>query len=506
MTETNNTLEPEFSRIREQLQVPSYFPEEVVAAAQYAAENPIKFEREDKRHIPFITIDPPESRDLDQAFFAERDGEGYRVYYAISDVASFVERGSPIEAEALSRGVTLYSPDIRTPLYPQALCENAGSLLPNVERPAIIFTFSLTKDASETLLSVRRGWIQSRAKLGYPSVGEHLRAERESPGSGAMRGHDWSEALTLLEEIGRKRQLLEVQRGGVSLQIKTQHVQRSAAALMGYRLILEVQEDIEGWNAQISLMTGMAAAALMRKHNVGLLRVLDPPREDKVAALRLTARTLQVPWADEQDYVSFIRSLDPKNPIHTAVMYHATTVMGGARYESFMGEAPPNIRHAAIAAFYAHVTAPLRRLADRYVLDLLVELSTNGEHSHRSDLTDILPTLPEVMSNAERRAKQLEAAMVDFAEAKLLAHRTGESFDASIIKLRNDKVTVQLKDPPVRADMISQKLPPSMKIEVVDKSARVRIGSISFTLGDSIRVKLVSVELNARTVTFLPVL
>ena len=504
MTETKNALESEFTQIREQLQVPPAFPEEVLREAQQAAAAPLPFAREDRRDLPFVTIDPPESRDLDQAYFAERTQRGYRVYYAISDVASFVPRGSVIEASAFTRGVTLYSPDLRTPLYPQALCEGAGSLLPNVERPSILFTFDLDHAARETLLSVKRVWIQSRAKLSYQGVGAHLRAEREQPGSGAMNGLLWSEALSLLEEIGRKRQQLEMDRGGVSLQIKTQHVQRSAAALMGYHLILEDPEDIENWNAQISLMTGMAAATLLRKHQIGLLRVLDPPREDKVEALRLTARALQVPWPEESDYVSFIRSLDPKNPVHTAVMYHATSVMGGARYEAFSGEAATTCRHAAIASFYAHVTAPLRRLADRYVLDLLVALSDEAKPG--PELTDILPALPEVMANAERRAKNVEATMVDFAEARMLSDRTGEVFEASIIKLRKDKITVQLKEPPVRADITPTKLPPSVKIETLDKSARVKVGALELSLGDTLQVRLLEVNLNSRSVVFAPIL
>ena len=504
MSETKNTLEVEFTQIREQLQVPPAFPEAVIEAAQQAAAVPLPFVRADRRDLPFVTIDPPESRDLDQAFFAERTSAGYLVYYAISDVASFVPRGAEIEAEAFTRVVTLYSPDLRTPLYPQALCEGAGSLLPNVDRPSILFTIALDLEAKDTLISVQRVWVQSRAKLSYQGVGAHLRAEREKPGSGTMNGLPWSEALSLLEEIGRKRQQQELDRGGVSLQIKTQHVQRSAAALMGYHLILEDPEDIENWNAQISLMTGMAAASLLREHHIGLLRVLDPPREDKVEALRLTAQALRVPWPAEHDYVSFIRSLDPKNPMHTAVMYHATSVMGGARYEAFEGEAPNSCRHAAISAFYAHVTAPLRRLADRYVLDLLVALSNNEKPS--PELTEILPRLPEVMANAERRAKNLESTMVDFAEARMLSDHIGELFEASIIKLREGKITVQIKEPPVRADITPNRLPPTIKIETLDKSARVKLGALELSLGDTLQVRLLEVNINTRAVLFVPVL
>ena len=96
--------------------------------------------------------------------------------------------------------------------------------------------------------------------------------------------------------------------------------------------------------------------------------------------------------------------------------------------------------------------------------------------------------------------------MVDFAEARMLHERIGESFEASIIKLRQDKITVQLKEPPVRADITPNRLPPEVKIEMLDKSARVKIGERELALGSSLQVRLLEVNLTARAVVFVPVL
>ena len=75
-----------------------------------------------------MTIDPAGSRDLDQAFHAERRPHGFRVRYAIADVAAFVAPGGALDREAFARGVTLYLPDGRAPLYPDVLGEGAASL------------------------------------------------------------------------------------------------------------------------------------------------------------------------------------------------------------------------------------------------------------------------------------------------------------------------------------------------------------------------------------------
>src|SRR5699024_8483847 len=121
------------------------FPEAALAEARGAAENPDLPER-DETGLPFITIDPPRSMDLDQAMHIERDGEGYRVRYAIADVPAFVEPGGALDTEVRLRGQTIYCPDTRVPLHPTELSEGAASLLPDSERPAYVWDMRLTPE------------------------------------------------------------------------------------------------------------------------------------------------------------------------------------------------------------------------------------------------------------------------------------------------------------------------------------------------------------------------
>ncbi len=489
---------PEFQHIRDTLIIPAEFAPDVLAEAEAVAQH--DFSAYPNRHeVPFLTIDPPTSRDLDQAFFAARRGIGYEVKYAIADVGFFVARGSALEQEAWQRGLTLYSPDLKTPLYPSLLSEGAASLLPDVARPAIVFSFALNARAEVESFTLERAIIRSRAKLAYPDVSAHLDAERTAPNSGALAGHDWSEALTLLEEIGRQREQLEAERGGVSLRIPAQQVERWSTALHGYRLAFEESSEVEGWNAQISLMTGMAAAQLMIEHGVGLLRALDPPRAERVQMLRLTARALRIHWPDEMQYDAFVRSLDPKLPLHAVMLHQAARVTGGARYIAFEGEG--SARHSAIAALYAHVTAPLRRLADRYVLDLLVELASGNTPSQ--ELIETLHELPRVMSNADRLSRQLEAAILDFAEARLMEHRVGEVFNAMVIGLRQESVTVQMTDPPLRT-MIPVTVWSSQRDDATlsNDGATLEVAGTHITLGQMLRLKLEAANPKARTLNF----
>ncbi|HQR39109.1 MAG TPA: RNB domain-containing ribonuclease [Blastocatellia bacterium] len=501
--------ELDLSRLREQLGVRTEFPEAVRAAADEASRRPPDPDRSrdgrvDARDVPFVTVDPAGSRDLDQAFFARRAEGDVDVLYAIADVGHFVDRGGTIEAEAFERGVTFYSPDEKTPLYPTALSENGASLLPDVDRPCILFTIRVATDGTATLQALDRAVIRSRVALAYEDVSVHLGAERHAPGSGMFAGNEWSESLGLLEVVGRLRQAAEVARGGVSLPISAQHVQRWSAALTGYRLSFNNPDDVEGWNAQISLMTGICAAGLMRSNKVGLLRVLDPPAADRVRSLRLTATALGIRWPDEWSYAEFIRSLDPTRELDASVIFQASGIVGGARYEEFEGEASPALRHSAIADFYAHVTAPMRRLADRYALDLVVDLAAGRMPSAES--LDTLRRLPDVMQAATRKASSLESSIVDHAEAALLAGRVGETFRALVVRVRADRLTVQIPDPPVRTN-----IPARVAFECSVDGAHPRLtedgsaladATTRLALGDWIDLRLAGADTEAGKLSF----
>src|SRR5262245_14352003 len=134
MTQISSLPDNDFQRIRDELRVPREFPAPVLAEAEASAQRAPRAQYTDLSAVPFITIDPPGSRDLDQAFFMAKLAEGYQVRYAIADVGFFVARGGALEHEAWRRGETLYSPDLKTPLYPPALSESGASLLPDVLR------------------------------------------------------------------------------------------------------------------------------------------------------------------------------------------------------------------------------------------------------------------------------------------------------------------------------------------------------------------------------------
>jgi VacB/RNase II family 3'-5' exoribonuclease len=464
----NDELRKGIAKIQQEQEVSVEFPPEVQAAAEKAATAP-RLPDTDLTDLEFVTIDPESALDLDQAMHLERTNDGYLVHYAIADVAAFVEAGDPVDVAAHERGETLYGADSKVPLHPKVLSEDAASLLPDRVRPALVWTIALDKDGAITDARVERALVRSRAKLSYDGVQRDIDAGTAS------------DMIGILGEVGRLRLQQEADRGGISLPKPEQVI-----VIDGESWSLEFREmrPVEAWNAQISLLTGIAAADIMIKGKVGILRTLPAADQRAVDRLRRTARALKVDWPREMAYPAFVRSLDPSLPNHAAMTVACTTLLRGAGYAAFDGEVPAVPEHAALATTYAHVTAPLRRLVDRYGQECCVALCA-GEPVP-AWVTDALADLPRTMQESGRRAHTYENAVNDLVEAEVLKDSVGERFTGVVLEAERDdpkKGDVQVADPAVDAKVTSdQRLPVGEEATVVLVTADPATRKVAFRL------------------------
>lgn len=452
----------DFAALREDLSVPGDFASDVVADAQWAAYH-VELPDDDASDIPFVTIDPAGSRDLDQAVHISRDGDGYLVRYAIADVASFVRPGSALDEETQRRGETLYFPDARVPLHPPVLSEGAASLLPGQLRPAVLWQITLDSAGRPTHVDVRRARVRSTAQLDYAVVQRGLE-------SGTL-----PDAVTLLQDVGVRRLALARARHAINLDLPQEEVEKDGSA---WRLAIRKPQAVEDYNAEISLLTGMCAASLMLEHGHGILRTLPEPDEGALRSLRRAARALRVEWPDGAQPGDVLATLDRGDPRHVVLFEHATSLLRGAGYTAFDGTAPEHRRHAGIGAPYAHVTAPLRRLVDRYAIEICLALQ--AEQPVPQWVRDRLDTLPTTMRDADHRAHEIERAVVDATEAWLLHERVGDVFAALVIDADNHAATIILDDPPVRARCAGKNLPVGEKVQVRLIEADVATRAVRF--------------------------
>lgn len=506
--------------LRREMEIPDAFGPEVVTEAEAAARaatdgagGPGSDGRVDLRDLPFLTIDPPGSMDLDQALFLEPAGpaaEGsaaYVVHYAIADVGSFVEPGGAIDTEAHQRGSTFYAPDARTPLHPAALSEGAASLLPGEDRRAAAWRIVLDAAGEIVDATVRRAVVRSRARLTYEEAQARVDALPPVAGTGenaagadASDGSDGTTGtLALLRVVGELRLARERARGGVSLEVPEQEIVAHDDGSFG--LVFRATLPAEGWNAQISLLTGIAAARIMRAGGVGVFRALPDADPRDVARLRRTARALGIDWPRDVEYGDMVPTLDSAQPRHAAFLTEATSLFRGASYEAFGGTGqepgvPDDAAHAAIAAEYAHVTAPLRRLVDRYGTEVCLALCA-GDPVPRWVL-DALPGLPRTMARTGQRASAYDRAIVDVVEAALLAGRVGEVFDGVVVDVEDDRERGRRLEREGGGDAA----PRRGQVVLADPAVRAPVEGTDLPLGDPVRVTLREASVADRRVLF----
>jgi exoribonuclease R len=454
-----------FARIRTEFELPTRFSPAVLEEAERAASAGVsRAGREDVTALPLVTIDPPGARDLDQAMLVERRPGGFRVHYAIADLGAFVTPGGALDHEVRRRGQTLYLPDGNVPLHPAVLSEGAASLLPERVRPAALWTLDCDADGALTAAHVRRAMVRSVARFDYDTVQAAIAAGTPHP------------SLAELPALGRLRRERAVRRGAVELQLPDQEVEPDGRG--GFALVLRPHTEVDAWNAEISLLTGMAAADIMLAGGVGVLRTLPAAQNGAVRWLRRSAHSLGIDWPRTAEAAEVIAGLDPARPEALALFMDATRLLRGAGYTAFDGARPELATHAGLASSYAHVTAPLRRLADRFAAEVCLALC--ADEPVPGWVRAALPELPKLMEGSDALAGKVDKACLDQVEAWVLANRIGQEFDAIVLRAEGGSAEVFLADPPVIAKCAGEGLPE----------------------GETVRVRLVRADADERKVAF----
>ena len=412
--------------------LPDGFPPEVLAEAERGrgARPGAGPDRVDATDIELVTIDPPGSKDLDQARRRRpARGDGFRVHYAIADLGAVVapgrragRRGAPPRADRLpARRLGAAAPAGAVRAAPRACCPDgprAGRAVD--DRPR-------RRGASRSSVDVRRAVVRSRARLDYAGVQADVDAGRLHP------------AIAALPEVGPAAPGAGAcARGAIELELPEQEVVPDAGdgRLDGAGAAAALA--VEDWNAEISLLTGMSAAGSCSTPGSGCCARCPHRTPSAVAALRRTAQRLGIDWPDGATAARGAgRAARRHAPPALALRRAATTLLRGAglhRVRRAAGVAPPadpghgghrravRARHRAAAA----AGGPLRHRG--------VPGASRRASSRADWLRAALPTLPELMAASDALAGKVERACVDRTEAALLAGRVGEAFEVVVLR------------------------------------------------------------------------
>jgi ribonuclease R len=481
--------------------------EKAVAEAEaFGEEVPeaMKEGRTDLRHLPLPTIDPEDARDHDDAVWVERtDNGGYRAWIAIADVSTYVTPGTAIDDEAKERGCSVYLPDRAIPMLPRALSSNLCSLLPGVERLCLCVEAELDAGGHVVSSRVIRGLMKSRAKLTYGGVARALGLSSEAkkePEAEAM-----VEGLRVAYELSRALRSQRMKRGALDFELPEAKVvlheetrepvdvvrrAQDAGVRRAYQLIEELMllanEVVARWSQEREVPT--------------IYRVHAPPDEKKLDRFAKMCEALSIHFdmedtRDPKKLGDLLKSFSdhPLAPVLNSLLLRS---MKQATYDV------TNIGHFGLASKgYLHFTSPIRRYPDLIVHRVVHQVLTDGQPKRDERTREKLAEAALASSIAERRAMEVERAIVDLYRVFLMKDRIGDHFHGTVTAVVGSGVFVQLDAPFVDVLVRLEDLGHD-HWEVDDDGLRVlatRSGDV-VALGDRLLVEVIDAAIMRRTV------
>jgi ribonuclease R len=471
--------------------IPHEFPLAVLDEAAKA--KPAGMEgREDWRAIPFVTIDPADAKDHDDAVHAEADPDvpgGFIVRVAIADVAAYVTPGSALDREALKRGNSVYFPDRVVPMLPERISNDLCSLRENEDRPALAFRMTFGPDGRKSGHSLHRVMIRSVAKLAYPQAQAAI--------DGAPDDKTGPLLETVLKPLYAAFAVLERgrrERGPLELDLPERKILLKPDGTVDRVVIperLAAHRLIEEFMIQANVA---AAETLETARQVLIYRIHDAPSLAKQEALRGFLKTLSM---------SLARGAQLRPAQFNAILAHVE----GSDLETLVNEvvlrsqsqaeySKANIGHFGLnLRRYAHFTSPIRRYADLIVHRALVAAGRLGEGGLTKGEEARLEEISALISAAERRAMAAERDTVDRLVAAHLSGRIGETFDARVSGVARAGVFVQLAA--FGADGFVPVSTLGDDYYVHDEALHALVGSRTgkgYRLGDAVEVSLTDVQ------------
>jgi len=455
--------------------------------------------RRDLRELPLVTIDGADARDFDDAVYARRKNNGWRLVVAIADVSGYVKPASPLDQEAQHRATSVYFPGRVIPMLPEALSNGLCSLNPEVDRLCLVCDMSINEKGQVTRSRFDSAVIRSQARLTYQQVWDWLISGKQDIRNGTP---EVSSSLKDLYSLYQALRRARTRRGAIdfdSTEVKFQFDERGAGADIlpheGNSAHMLIEECMVTANVE-------AANFLLRNDIPAPFRAHEPPPAIKLESLQQFLRGLgiRVPWKvrpEPRDFENIVQQVKGRDdqPLIMAVLLRAQSL---ASYQSV------NTGHFGLALHaYAHFTSPIRRYADllvhRAIHHVLLHRKARG-HVYSSEE---MQKLSELCSHRSRRAAEAEWDVIERLKAFFMEQHIGDEFKGQVTGVTSFGLFVELEKNRVSGLVHITSLPNDYYHfdPVVHRLTGDRSGKV-FQLAQKLRVRVMAVNVDERKIDF----
>ena len=401
--------------------------------------------RTDLRDLPFVTIDPVDAKDHDDAVYAHKDEDeanpgGWIVWVAIADVAHYVTPNSSLDREARDKGNSTYFPDRVEPMLPHVLSSGLCSLQEGENRATLAVRMTFSADGKKIAHKFVRGLMRSAAKLSYEQAQAAIDGtpdDKTGPILEPLLKPLW-EAHACLTRGRNIRQPLHINSPERKITLDTD----GKVIAIEPRKSLDAMQLIE----EMMIQANVSAAETLEKHKTPLIfRVHEAPSLEKIGNLADFLQTLGIPWnkgeAPKTD--RFNKLLDgQKDGPHAEIINEVVL-----RTQMQAHYSPENLGHFGLNLdHYAHFTSPIRRYADLVVHRGLIRALKLGDDGLTDYEIKTLKDTAEHITQTERRSMQAEREAIERYIAAFLHDKVGATFQGRIVGVTRFGLFVKLTD------------------------------------------------------------
>jgi len=473
--------------------------EQVVASMSDEVNESDKIGRIDLRHVPLVTIDGEDSKDLDDAVYCEPTPKGFRLLVAIADVSHYVQVGSALDQEAFRRATSVYFPGRVVPMLPEILSNGLCSLNPGVDRLCLCAEMLINREGKIIRSRFFEGVMRSHARLTYTDVKKILDGDLEARSRHEVVVPHLESLYKLFKLLYAQRQ----QRGAIDLDTTETRIVfgegRKIEAIVPYE-----RNDAHRIIEECMIAANVAAGRFLERHKIpGLYRVHDRPTEDKLTDLRtfLAENGLSLGGGDKPSGADFNAVLEEakKRPDSQTIQTVMLRTLKQAVYS------PDNIGHFGLAHdHYAHFTSPIRRYPDLMVHRAIRHILRTGSPEGFPYVHDEMVIIGEHSSNNERRADEATRDAIDWLKCEFMLDKVGEVFEGRISSVMGFGLIVELKDFYIEGLLHITALDKDFyHYDAINHCLRGERSGRVFAMNDTIRVRVAAVNLDDRKIDFV---